>query len=175
MEDALTSMLRTDYIPLKDTEKLARLREYYVDYMGYISQSLGEVDQLIVGRRGTGKTTLLYRALVECMRSWTEVSDCLAKNRTLGIYMDLNKCQSLSEASDGTFQEFEHVFITELCEVIREELNRSWPEPTKDLGFFSRLFHSAEARRAAEVRRLVAELARVLTSGIPRLAERVSP
>jgi len=29
MEDALTSMLRTDYIPLKDTEKLARLREYY--------------------------------------------------------------------------------------------------------------------------------------------------
>jgi hypothetical protein len=99
MEDALTSMLRTDYIPLKDTEKLARLREYYVDYMGYVSQILGEVDQLIVGRRGTGKTTLLYRSLVECMRSWTPDADCVAKRRTLGIYMDLNKCQSLAEAS----------------------------------------------------------------------------
>ena len=175
MEDALTSMLRTDYIPLKDTEKLARLREYYVDYMGYVSQILGEVDQLIIGRRGTGKTTLLYRALVECMRSWTPDADCVAKRRTLGIYMDLNKCQSLADASGEGFQEFEHVFITELCEVIREELNRSWPELAKDPGFFTRLFKSAEARKVSEVRRLISELAKVLTTGIPRLAERTSP
>jgi hypothetical protein len=175
MEDALTSMLRTDYIPLKDTEKLARLREYYVDYMGYVSQILGEVDQLIVGRRGTGKTTLLYRALVECMRSWTSEGDCLAKPKTLGIYMDLNKCQSLAEVSSEEFREFEHVFITELCEVIREELNRSWPELSKDPGFFSRLFRSAESRKVAEVRKLTADLAKVLSTGIPRLAERASP
>lgn len=175
MEDALTSMLRTDYIPLKDTEKLARLREYYVDYGSYVSQILTSVDQLIVGRRGTGKTTLLYRALVECMRSWTSDVDCLARNRTLGIYMDLNKCQSLAEASNDDFQEFEHVFITELCEVIREELNRSWPALTKDPSFFSRLFRSAELRKIAEVRKLVSELARVLVTGIPRLAERTSP
>jgi hypothetical protein len=69
MEDALASMLRTDYIPLRDTEKLQRLRDYYVDYMGYVPQLLGETDQLIVGRRGAGKTTPLYGALVECMRS----------------------------------------------------------------------------------------------------------
>jgi len=143
--------------------------------MGYVSQILGEVDQLIIGRRGTGKTTLLYRALVECMRSWTPDPDCVAKSRTLGIYMDLNKCQSLAEASSGGFQEFEHVFITELCEVIREELNRSWPELGKDPGFFSRLFRSAESRKVSDVRRLISDLARVLTTGIPRLAERTSP
>jgi hypothetical protein len=44
MDDALTSMLRTDYIALKDTDKLRRLREYYVDYMGYIPQLLSETD-----------------------------------------------------------------------------------------------------------------------------------
>lgn len=163
-------MLRTDYIPLKDTEKLARLREYYVDYMGYIPQILGQVDQLIVGRRGTGKTTLLYRALVECMRSWIQDKECFAKSRTLGIYMDLNKCQYLLEASSDEFQEFEHVFITELCEVIREELNRSWPALGSDPGFFSRLFKSAEARKVSDVRKLISDLAKILSTGIPRLA-----
>lgn len=83
LDDALTSMLRTDYIPLRDTEKLQKLRDYYVDYMGYVPQLLGETDQLIVGRRGTGKTTLLYRALVECMRSWKRGLDTAAKHRTL--------------------------------------------------------------------------------------------
>ncbi len=57
-------MLRTDYVPLRDIEKLNRLAEYYVDYYGFLNQILSENDQLIVGRRGTGKTTLLYRALV---------------------------------------------------------------------------------------------------------------
>src|SRR5215216_4674091 len=94
LEDAFDSMLRTDYIPLRDTEKLNRLADYYVDYMDYVSQIFGPVDQLIVGRRGTGKTTLLYRSLVECMRSWGQL-DTAARPRTLGVYLDLEKCQSL--------------------------------------------------------------------------------
>src|SRR5438045_55410 len=58
VEDAFNSMLRADYIPLKDIGKLNLLAEYYVDYYGFLSQILSENDQLIVGRRGTGKTTL---------------------------------------------------------------------------------------------------------------------
>lgn len=175
MEDALTSMLRTDYIPLRDTEKLQRLRDYYVDYMGYVPQILGETDQLIVGRRGTGKTTLLYRALIECMRSWKKGTETEAKPQTLGIYLDLNKCQALAEVKAENFIDFEHVFITELCEVIKEELNRSWPDLNRDPGFFGRLFTSAEAKKASEVRQLIEQLAKVLVSGIPRLAERTTP
>jgi len=38
IQDAFTSMLRTDYIPLKDTERLNLLSRYYVDYFGYVSQ-----------------------------------------------------------------------------------------------------------------------------------------
>ena len=68
--EAFLSMLRTDYISLNDTDKLGLLAKYYVDYFSYLPQILSDIDQLIVGRRGTGKTTLLYRALVECMLSW---------------------------------------------------------------------------------------------------------
>src|SRR5689334_698198 len=106
LEDAFNSMLRTDYIPLSDTEKLNRLADYYVDYMGSISQILGPTDQLIVGRRGTGKTTLLYRSLVECIRSWGE-ADTLARPRTLGVYLDLEKCQSLSSNATIDYESFE--------------------------------------------------------------------
>jgi hypothetical protein len=42
LEDALNSMLRTDYIPLSDTIKLSLLADYYIDYFGYLSQILGE-------------------------------------------------------------------------------------------------------------------------------------
>jgi type II secretory pathway predicted ATPase ExeA len=59
--------------------------------------------------------------------------------------------------------------------VIKEELNRSWPELAKDPGFFGKLFSFAEAKKAAEVRRLIDKLADVLKSGTPRLAERNVP
>src|SRR6478672_6972589 len=95
VEDAFNSMLRTDYVPLRDIDKLNLLADYFVDYYSFLNQILSENDQLIVGRRGTGKTTLLYRALVECMRSWSPSVHTVAKPRTLAIYVDLNKCQSL--------------------------------------------------------------------------------
>lgn len=125
LEDALDSMLRTDYIPLSDTHKLNLLASYYVDYMGYMRQILGPYDQLIVGRRGTGKTTLLYRALVECMRSWDSESGSVAKQRTLGIYLDLEKCQSLTSSGTGSYDNFEHAFVSELCDAMNAELARS--------------------------------------------------
>ena len=69
--EAFNSMLRTDYISLNDMDKLSLLSGYYVDYFGLVPEVLSDTDQLIVGRRGTGKTTLLYRALVGCMESWS--------------------------------------------------------------------------------------------------------
>jgi len=126
VQDAFTSMLRTDYIPLKDTARLNLLSRYYVDYFGYLSQIVGEQDQLIVGRRGTGKTTLLYRGFIECMASWTDAS-CAAKPRTLGIYLDLSKCQLLTTEPEE-FLAFEHMVVSEICDAISDELLRSWPE-----------------------------------------------
>jgi Cdc6-like AAA superfamily ATPase len=127
LEDAFNSMLRTDYIPLQDTKKLFRLSEYYVDYFGYLSQVVGETDQLIVGRRGTGKTTLLYRALIECIKSWDPSKKSLARARSLAVYVDLSKCQTLEATSDENFDHFEHVFASELSDALAEEIARNWP------------------------------------------------
>src|SRR5437763_701124 len=91
ISEAFSSMLRADYIALSDIEKLKLLSIYYVDTLGFLDQILSENDQLIVGRRGTGKTTLLYRAFVECMDSWDRSTDN-ASRRKLGIYIDLSKC-----------------------------------------------------------------------------------
>ena len=172
VEDAFNSMLRADYIPLKDVRKLNLLAEYYVDYYGFLGQILSENDQLIVGRRGTGKTTLLYRALVESMRSWDTESDAKAKPRTLAIYLDLNKCQSVGEAESVDFTDFEHVVVCELCDAIQEEIGRSWPAINAQPGFFSKLFRSAEQKGAAETKRLLKELADVLKSGLPRVVDK---
>jgi hypothetical protein len=172
VEDAFNSMLRADYIPLKDIGKLNLLAEYYVDYYGFLSQILSENDQLIVGRRGTGKTTLLYRALVECMRSWDPDAQIKAKPRTLAIYLDLNKCQSVGDAESADYEDFEHVIVSELCDAIKEEIGRSWPAINFRPSFFSKLFKSAETKSVAETNKLLAELAEVLKSGLPRVVDR---
>ncbi len=171
IEDAFNSMLRADYIPLKDTVKLGLLADYYVDYYGFLRQIINENDQLIVGRRGTGKTTLLYRALVECMRSWESGGATIAKPRTLAIYLDLNKCQTLGDTEDSNFADFEHVFASELCDAMTAEIGRSWPAILAKPNFFSRLFKSAEERSVQETRRLLSELADVLKSGLPRIVD----
>lgn len=171
IDDAFNSMLRTDYVPLKDTAKLNLLAEYYVDYYNFLNQILSENDQLIVGRRGTGKTTLLYRALVDCMRSWEPGRQTAAKPRTLAIYVDLNKCQSISETDSENFTDFEHIVVSELCDAITEEIRRSWPAIETKPGFFSQLFASAEQHQAQETNRLLSELVAVLQAGLPRIID----
>ena len=172
VDDAFNSMLRTDYIALRDTAKLGQLAEYYVDYYGFLRQILSESDQLIIGRRGTGKTTLLYRALVESMRSWDPEQDTAAKPRTLAIYIDLNKCQALGDAESDRFAEFEHIFVSEFCDAIAEEITRSWPAVMAQANIFTNLFRSAEQKKAKETSRLLERLAEVLRSGLPRVIDR---
>lgn len=175
IEDAFNSMLRTDYIPLRETSKLQRLSRYYVDYFGYLRQIVGESDQLIVGRRGTGKTTLLYRGLIECIHSWSPMLQSKAKPKTLAIYLDLSKCHTLSDISASDFVEFEHVFVSELVDSIREELFRNWPELNIESGLFDRLFSRDEIKRKKDSAEALNKLSRIITSGIPRIDEEVGP
>lgn len=175
IEDAFNSMLRTDYIPIRDTEKLQRLARYYVDYFGYLRQVVGESDQLIVGRRGTGKTTLLYRALIECIHSWNIKSKTEAKNKTLAIYIDLSKCQTLSDTTEANFAEFEHVFVTELVDSIKEELLRNWPGLGTESALLNKIFYPQESKQKAETIDALKRLSLIITSGIPRTEEEAGP
>lgn len=173
--EAFNSMFRTDYISLKDAEKLSSLAEYYVDYFGYLPQILAELDQLIVGRRGTGKTTLLYRGLVECMRSWGGTSNCLTNPRALGIYIDLSKCQPLLANAEEDFEQLEHVFVSEVCEAINDQMVRLWPELSKEPSIFARLFQAAESKNIQETRTLLARFAELLMNGVPRIVDNSGP
>lgn len=172
VSEAFNSMLRTDYIALTDVDKLQLLEFYYVDQFRHLEQVLAQADQLIVGRRGTGKTTLFYRAFVECMASWapSSPSSGLGK-RTLGIYIDLSKCSSLSH--EEAYTSFEHSFVTELCDAIRDQLQRFWPALTAKPKVLDRIFASKEMQQAAETKTALAELATLLQSGLPRVVSKV--
>jgi len=109
------------------------------------------------------------------MRSWGPYEHCIAKPRTLAIYLDLGKCQSLSEIREGEFDEFEHVFASELCDAMTEEIGRSWPAVNAQPALFSKLFKSAEQKQAKETKRLLKTLADVLRSGVPRIVDQSGP
>ena len=174
IEDAFNSMLRSDYIPLKDTEKLVRLADYYVDYLGFLREVVAESDHLIVGRRGTGKTTLLYRGLIETINSWRK-SENLAKPKTLGIYLDLSKCHSLDDTASKEFSEFEHVFTTELLESVKAELSRTWPELKNKPGLIAKVFSSKEAAAKANTNSALDDLAKILSEGVLRIENKSGP
>jgi len=171
LEDAFNSMLRADYIPLRDVAKLDLLAKYYVDYFSYMGQILSENDQLVVGRRGTGKTTLLYRALIECRRSWAPEQPVACKPKTLGLYLDLSKCQTLVDTESRDFTEFEHVFVSEMKDALVEELKRSWPEVGQRPGLLARIFRSAQSQTSISASKELKELADIITKGIPRTVD----
>jgi hypothetical protein len=173
ISEAFNSMLRTDYISLNDKDKLLLLSNYYVDYFGILPEVLSDVDHLIAGRRGTGKTTLLYRAFVECMNSWKKgYTGESPKPRTLGIYVDLSKCQNLDEISDSDFIAFEHGFVSEVCDAITEQLTRFWPELSQQPGSFAKLFRAAESNKIEEVRIILDRISHLLKEGMPRVADK---
>jgi len=175
--EAFNSMLRTDYISLNDAGKLNLLSRYYVDYFGLLPEVLSDTDQLIVGRRGTGKTTLLYRALVACMESWSKEhpENVAPQARTLGIYVDLSKCQYIDDVADGDFTAFEHAFVTEVCDAIADQLTRFWPGLMQEPGYFARLFKAAESNQIAEVRNVLDRIGQLLREGMPRVVDKSAP
>jgi hypothetical protein len=143
------------------------LRKYYVDYFGHLRQVLSPQDHLIVGRRGTGKTTLLYRALIECVESWSDATT-IAKPKSLGIYLDLSKCQPLVDKASGDFLDFEHVFASELVDALKTELNRTWPALNSEKGLFDNIFFSADTRQKEDTKKAIERLASVISSGVLR-------
>jgi hypothetical protein len=174
ISEAFNSMLRTDYISLNDVQKLGLLSTYYVDHFGLLPEILSDMDQLIVGRRGTGKTTLLYRALVGCMESWKAdcADDASPKPRTLGIYVDLSKCQYVDEIPDTDFAAFEHAFVSEVCDAISDQLTRFWPALSQQPGYFAKLFRAAESNQIVEVRQVLERIGKVLKEGVPRVIDK---
>lgn len=175
--EAFNSMLRTDYISLNDTDKLGLLSGYYVDYFGLLPEVLSDTDQLIVGRRGTGKTTLFYRAFVGCMESWKvdHPENVAPKPRTLGIYVDLSKCQYIDDVPDANFAAFEHAFVSDVCDAIADQLTRFWPALAQEPGYFAKLFKAAESNQVAEVRGVLDNIAKLLREGLPRVVDRSAP
>ena len=177
ISEAFNSMLRADYISLNDMEKLNLLSRYYVDYFGVLPEVLSDTDQLIVGRRGTGKTTLVYRAFVGCMESWNKEhpENIAPKARTLGIYVDLSKCQYIDDVPDGDFAAFEHAFVSEVCDAIGDQLTRFWPALAQEPGFFAKLFRAAECNQVAEVRGVLDRIGQLLREGLPRVVDQSAP
>ena len=109
------------------------------------------------------------------MRSWGETSNSLTKPRTLGIYIDLSKCQYLDAKAENNFEQLEHAFVSEVCEAIKDQMVRLWPELSKEPGMFAKLFQSAESKDIQETRLLLARFAEILMNGVPRLVDKSEP
>ena len=97
---------------------MERLKKYYVDPFGYLASIIQREDNFIIGRRGTGKSTLLYRGFAECIDTWK------TQRRVLPIYIDLSKCEALC-SSDNNIQ-IEHLFAYELMRCLESSLKLVW-------------------------------------------------
>lgn len=170
---AFTSMQRTDYISLDDTDKLKALANYYVDYFNNLPLLLQEQDHIVVGRRGTGKSTLLYRAYVECLHSWEEgyiqaPYRATVLERVLPVYIDLNQCLGVIKENleDG---ELESAFLNEVVRHLADQVTRFWPRPTGLTAKLEKVFGKSTPTKVHEA---VEALADTLISGKPILSKK---
>ena len=170
---AFTSMQRTDYISLDDTDKLNALANYYIDYFNNLPLILQEQDHIVVGRRGTGKSTLLYRAYVECLRSWENDYKQMplratVLERILPVYIDLNQCQGvIKEDLDGG--ELESAFLNEVVRHLTEQVTRFWPRPTGLSAKLQKVFGKSTPTKVHEALDILSE---TLINGKPILSKK---
>lgn len=122
LRDIFDTLLKTEY---KNNEDIKELNEFYIDKFKYLMNILSNKNNFIVGRRGTGKTTLLYRAYLECIYSFSEQREIkyFTKNNNLGIYVDLNKISAFNDDSDDNF---ERDFLLDLVKELKEQVNFFW-------------------------------------------------
>ncbi|NEZ48222.1 hypothetical protein FDB54_00935 [Clostridium botulinum] len=121
---AFSSMKTTDNISLENDEHMKKLQSYYVDPFNYIKNIMQEEDNFIIGRRGTGKSTLLYMAFAECINSWDKCEKKYKKN-ILPIFIDLSKCESLTQKIEEP-DKFEEYFTYEILRCFRKYINLLW-------------------------------------------------
>lgn len=120
--EAFSSMKTTDTISFYNEDKLKKLEKYYIDPFNYVKDIMQDEDNFITGRRGTGKSTLLYRAYVECMNSWSQES---YKKRILPVFIDLSKCNSISIIYNDKIK-FEENFTYELLRNFKKHMYLFW-------------------------------------------------
>lgn len=127
LRDIFDTLLKTEY---KDHNDIQELNKFYIDKFNYLFNILSNKNNFIVGRRGTGKTTLLYRAYLECMLSFNKnyQSDFILTKNNLGIYIDLNKINTLKNDSN---ENFERDFLLDLIKEFREQVNIFWKNNIK--------------------------------------------
>lgn len=157
--DSFSSMKTTDSISLEDIDKLRKLESYYIDPFNYISNIMQDEDNFIVGRRGTGKSTLLYRAFIECINSWEEEKR-IYKKRVLPIFIDLSKCDAISKKFDDEIK-FEEYFTYELVRNFRNYIYLVWD---KIVPYGS---ESEESLRLDDINRFMSELDEFIKRGSP--------
>lgn len=131
IRDIFDTLLKTEY---KNNEDIKELNEFYIDKFKYLMNILSNKNNFIVGRRGTGKTTLLYRAYLECIYSFSTNREIkyFTKNNNLGIYIDLNKITAFNDDSEDNF---ERDFLLDLVNELKEQVNFFWKGNLKTFVF----------------------------------------
>lgn len=122
LRDTFDTLLRTEY---KDFNDVQELNNFYIDKFNYLFKTLSKNNNFIVGRRGTGKTTLLYRAYLECMLSFKKnyESEFLSTHNNLGIYIDLNKINTFK---NDNIENFERDFLLDIVNEFRNQVKIFW-------------------------------------------------
>jgi len=99
LTEAFNSILRADYISLDDLEQLEKLEGYYIDFYNTIGSILQKQDNFISGRRGSGKTALLFRAYYECLKTISpklnKETSIFGNQKILPIFIDLSNCNDI--------------------------------------------------------------------------------
>lgn len=121
---AFSSMKTADTISINDILELKKLQKYYIDPFNYVRNIMQDEDNFIIGRRGTGKSTLLYRAYIECINTWN-ADKKKYKNRILPIFIDLSQCESITRKFDSDLK-FEEYFTYELIRNFRKHIYLFW-------------------------------------------------
>lgn len=151
--EAFSSMRTTDNIKLEDVECLNTLKKYYVDPFGYLESVIQKEDNFIIGRRGTGKSTLLYRGFAECIDTWT------TEKRVLPIYIDLSKSEALC-LSDNNIQ-VEHLFAYELMRCLESSLYLVWDKIVPTNGEY------IESNLHERIEECINKIKSLLQTGVP--------
>lgn len=133
VKNAFQSILRTDYVSLENIDELENLEKYYIDNYNNIGNLLQKQDNFIFGRRGTGKTALLYRGYFECLKTISpkieKPSDYFGDEAVLPIYIDLKTCNELFDPTKD--QELIEIhFIRQIITSLKEQLDLMFDEKT---------------------------------------------
>lgn len=126
IRNAFESILRTDYISIDNIEQMKKLDKYYIDFYNNIGGLLQKQDNFISGRRGTGKTALLYRGYYECLKTISpklkENSPFFDDDKILPIFINLTTCNELFDP-DNNEKLLEIHFIRQIIENLKRQLD----------------------------------------------------